>query len=336
MGSPKGIEIYPGQKSAGISFTLPIDKVITSARLDLYVSMTEAMQGNTNHIDVKVNGQALGSLPVAKTEITNYELDIPAEYLAQENSLTLEMTDEEFVCKIDYSGKQKILIDPESYLSVNGYNLELGSDLSLFPLPFFDKFNSAQTLINFVLPKNTSTDILYGPLMLASYFGTIADYRTVKFNVSSDTLPHDNSIVFAHPGQTVAGIDMPKKEGIYIKDHPYSRPYKNIFIVAKNKSAFIKAVYSLVKANLSTATDYLKIKDDKPELREAYDAPNWITSNKKVLLSSLLKNNQSLVTHGYTHGPLNLSFKAAPDLYQLYEDSGDLYVAYEFPLDKKY
>ena len=334
MGSPKGIEIYPGQKSAGISFTLPIDKVITSARLDLYISMTEAMQGNTNHIDVKVNGQALGSLPVAKTEITNYELDIPAEYLAQENSLTLEMTDEEFVCKIDYSGKQKILIDPESYLSVNGYNLELGSDLSLFPLPFFDKFNSAQTLINFVLPKNTSTDILYGPLMLASYFGTIADYRTVKFNVSSDTLPQDNSIVFAHPGQTVAGIDMPKKEGIYIKDHPYSRPYKNIFIVAKNKSAFIKAVYSLVKANLSTATDYLKIKDDKPELREAYDAPNWITSNKKVLLSSLLKNNQSLVTHGYNHGPLNLSFKAAPDLYQLYEDSGDLYVAYEFPLDK--
>lgn len=136
MGNPKGIEIYPGQKSAGISFTLPIDKVITSARLELYVSMTEAMQGNTNHIDVKVNGQALGTLPVAKTEITNYELDIPAEYLAQENSLTLEMTDEEFVCKIDYSGKQKILIDPESYLSVNGYNLELGSDLSLFPLPF--------------------------------------------------------------------------------------------------------------------------------------------------------------------------------------------------------
>ncbi len=89
-----------------------------------------------------------------------------------------------------------------------------------------------------------------------------------------------------------------------------------------------------MKANLSTATDYLKIKDDKPELREAYDAPNWITSNKKVLLSSLLKNNQSLVTHGYTHGPLNLSFKAAPNLYQLYEDSGDLYVAYEFPLDK--
>lgn len=296
--------------------------------------MTEAMQGSTNHIDVKVNGQALGSLPVARTEITNYELDIPAEYLAQENSLTLEMTDEEFVCKIDYSGKQKILIDPESYLSVNGYNLELGSDLSLFPLPFFDKFNSAQTLINFVLPKNTSTDILYGPLMLASYFGTIADYRTVKFNVSSDTLPQDNSIVFAHPGQTVAGIDMPKKGGIYIKDNPYSRPYKNIFIVAKNKSDFIKAVYSLVKANLSTATDYLKIKDDKPELREAYDAPNWISSNKKVLLSSLLKNNQSLVTHGYTHGPLNLSFKAAPDLYQLYEDSGDLYVAYEFPLDK--
>lgn len=334
MGSPKGIEIYPGQKSAGISFTLPIDKVITSAKLELYVSMTEAMQDTTNHIDVKVNGQALGSLPVASTEITNYELDIPAEFLAQDNSITLDMADDDFVCKIDYSGKQKIVIDPESFLSVGGYNLELGSDLSLFPLPFFDKYNSGTTLINFVLPKNSTSDTIYGSLMLASYFGTIADYRTVKFNVAHDTLPLDNAIVFAHPGQTVAGIDMPQKEGIYIKDHPYSKPYKNIFIVAKNKSSFIKAVYSLVNAKLSTATDYLKIKDDKPELREAYDAPFWIPSNKKVYLSSLLKKNQSLVTHGYTHGPLNITFKAAPDLYQLYEDSGDLYVAYEFPLDK--
>ncbi len=334
MGSPKGIEIYPGQKSAGISFTLPIDKVITSAKLELYVSMTEAMQDTTNHIDVKVNGQALGSLPVASTEITNYELDIPAEFLAQDNSITLDMTDDDFVCKIDYSGKQKIVIDPESFLSVGGYNLELGSDLSLFPLPFFDKYNSGTTLINFVLPKNSSSDTIYGSLMLASYFGTIADYRTVKFNVAHDTLPLDNSIVFAHPGQTVAGIDMPQKEGIYIKEHPYSKPYKNIFIVAKNKSSFIKAVYTLVNAKLSAATDYLKIKSDKPELREAYDAPFWIPSNKKVYLSSLLKKNQSLVTHGYTHGPLNITFKAAPDLYQLYEDSGDLYVAYEFPLDK--
>lgn len=334
MGSPKGIEIYPGQKSAGISFTLPIDKVITSAKLELYVSMTEAMQDTTNHIDVKVNGQALGSLPVASTEITNYELDIPAEFLAQDNSITLDMADDDFVCKIDYSGKQKIVIDPESFLSVGGYNLELGSDLSLFPLPFFDKYNSGTTLINFVLPKNSTSDTIYGSLMLASYFGTIADYRTVKFNVAHDTLPLDNAIVFAHPGQTVAGIDMPQKEGIYIKDHPYSKPYKNIFIVAKNKSSFIKAVYSLVNAKLSTATDYLKIKNDKPELREAFDAPFWIPSNKKVYLSSLLKKNQSLVTHGYTHGPLNITFKAAPDLYQLYEDSGDLYVAYEFPLDK--
>lgn len=334
MGSPKGIEIYPGQKSAGISFTLPIDKVITSAKLELYVSMTEAMQDTTTHIDVKVNGQALGSLPVASTEITNYELDIPAEFLAQDNSITLDMADDDFVCKIDYSGKQKIVIDPESFLSVGGYNLELGSDLSLFPLPFFDKYNSGTILINFVLPKNSTSDTIYGSLMLASYFGTIADYRTVKFNVAHDTLPLDNAIVFAHPGQTVAGIDMPQKEGIYIKDHPYSKPYKNIFIVAKNKSSFIKAVYSLVNAKLSTATDYLKIKNDKPELREAYDAPFWIPSNKKVYLSSLLKKNQSLVTHGYTHGPLNITFKAAPDLYQLYEDSGDLYVAYEFPLDK--
>lgn len=334
MGSSKGIEIYPGQKSAGVSFTLPIDKVITSARLELYVSMTEAMKGNTSHIDVKVNGQALGSLPVANTEITNYELDIPAEYLAQDNAITLDIADEDFVCRIDYSGKQKIIIDPESYLSVNGYSLELGTDLSLFPLPFYDKFNPDPSIINFVLPKQSYSDTLYGSLMLASYFGIRADYRTVKFNVTHDTLPQENSIVFAHPGQTVAGIDMPKKEGIYIKDHPYAKPYKNIYVVAKNKSSFIKAVNTLVTANLSVATDYLKIKDEKPELREAYDAPNWIPSDRKVYLTSLLKNSQSLVTHGYTHGPLNLSFKAAPDLYQLYEDSGDLYVAYEFPLDK--
>ncbi|MGN0902180.1 MAG: cellulose biosynthesis cyclic di-GMP-binding regulatory protein BcsB, partial [Succinivibrio sp.] len=334
MGAKDGIELNAGQKNSGISFTLPIDKVIISAKLELYITMTEMLKDRNIHLAVKVNGQPLGTLPIMNTELTDFEISVPAEFLSQNNSISVEIDDDEFVCKVDYSGKYKIKVDSASYIAVEGYNLELGTDLSLFPLPFYDRYNLDDAKINFVLPKGMSKDTLKAALMMASYFGSLADYRAVSFNVVYDTLPQDNSIVFAHPKQIIAGIEMPEKPGIYIKGHPYSSPYKNIYVIGANEDELIRAVYTLVNARTDTNTDYLALGNALPPVRKAYDAPNWIPSDRKVYLSELLKKNQSLVTHGYWHSALNLSFKAAPDLYQMYEDSGDLYIAYEFPLDK--
>ena len=335
LGRKDGIVMSAGQKAAGVNFTLPVDKMVVSGRMELFISMTEAMAERASHLNVKVNGQSIGTLPLNRSELTDFELQVPAEYMSQENGITFEIDDdEEFTCMIDYSGKYKIKIDAESYLALNGYRMDIDPSLDLFPLPFLDKYENGKTTVNYVLPEEYDTGMIKAATMLSSFFGREAEYRGVDFKVSFDSLPTAHAIVFGHPGQKVAGIEMPEKPGVYIRSNPYYSIYKNIYVVAKNDSEFVRAVTSLCVKTEEAVYDYLAPSEYALPVSEAYDAPFWLPTNRKVYLRDLLKGDQSLVTRGFWHSALNLSFRAAPDLYQLYEGQGDLYINYEFPLER--
>lgn len=334
MGHKKGITINAGQKESGVTFNVPLDKVIVSAKLGLYVTLSDKQAEKGLQLDVKLNGQPLGTLPLNSSEITNYELSIPAEFLAQENALTFESADEEFNCRVDYTGNYRVILSPESFIAFEGYDLELGTDLSIFPLPFFDNFDPKKRTINMVVPKDLSPDILKGAAMMASYFGIESSYKGIDFKVSYDSLPETHVMIFAHPGQQVAGIAMPSENGVYIKDHPYKTGYKALFVIGSDDESFINAVATLTDGNIDAGTDSLKPRPHEFAPRKPYDAPYWIPTDRKVYLDELLHPGQSLVTYGYWHDPVDLTFKAAPDLYQLYDGQGDLFLSYEFPLDR--
>ena len=77
------------------------------------------MEGRTGHLEVKLNGEDLGSLPLVSVEPTDYELEIPGELLSQDNSISFEVEDDdEFACMIEYNGKHAITIDAKSNLQV--------------------------------------------------------------------------------------------------------------------------------------------------------------------------------------------------------------------------
>lgn len=335
LGRKNGIEMSAGQKVAGVNFTLPVDKMVVSGRMELFISLTDAMAERASHLEVKVNGQSVGSLPLNRTELTDFELQIPAEYLSQENGITFEIADdEEFSCMIDYSGKYKVKIDADSYLALDGYRMDIDPSLDLFPLPFLDMYENGKTTVSYVLPEKYDTGIIKAATMLSSYFGQAAEYRGVDFKVSFDSVPVSHSVIFGHPGQKVAGIEMPEKAGVYIRSNPYYSIYKNIYVVASNEAEFVKAVSGLCVKSRDAGYDYISPAQRQLPVSEAYDAPNWLPTNRRVFLNELLKGDQSLVTRGFWHSALNISFRAAPDLYQLYEGQGDLYINYEFPLEK--
>ena len=334
LNQQKNIEITAGQKEAGVVFTLPVDKVVVSAKLELFVELSEQMALRGSHMAVQINGQEIATLPLNRKEVTDYELEIPSEYLSQENGITFTISDdEEFTCMLDYSGKHKVKIDADSYLILNGYRMDLDSSLALFPLPFIDQFEMGKTTIEYVLPKLYDKSILKAASMLASYFGQEAEYKGVEFKVNFESLPKAHAILFGHPGQKVGGIDLPTIPGVYIKDNPYYSLYKNIYIVAKNDLDFIYAIAELCDPKEQNTLNYIRIKPRELKISEAYDAKKWLPTNRKVYLHELLKDNQSLVTKGFWHSALNLTFRAAPDLYELYEGQGDLFLSYEFPLE---
>ena len=341
LGFPQGITMTLGQKQSGLNFTLPTDKIITKAKLELFISATESIAEKSPHFDVLLNGQELGSIVISNVETSSYELNVPSEYLAQENSLTFEIEDElSSDCKIDYTGFNEISIEGNSFLSVEGNTMEIDSDLTLFPLPFFDKYDISKGSVEFVFSKNPSKEEIKAAHMLSSFLGNKADFRGVQFKVTYDKLPHNHAIIFGKPEEKIAGMALPEKKGVYIKKNPYFYPYKVVYVVAESDVEFTSAIMQLTDPIFSpneklVDVSYYPIYARTLQESIAYDAPKWIPTTRKVYLRELLQPGQSMTTKGFWHNSIHLPFRTAPDLYMMYDGQGDLYVSYEFPAEKE-
>ncbi len=341
LGFPQGITMTLGQKQSGLNFTLPTDKIITKSKLELFISATENMAQKSPHFTVLLNNQELGSIVISNVETSGYELNVPSEYLAQENSLTFEIEEDLSAdCQIDYTGFNEISIEGNSFLTVEGNALEIDSDLTLFPLPFFDKYEISKGKVEYVFSKKPKAAVIKAAHMLSSFFGDKADYRGIQFKVSYDKLPHNHSIFFGAPNEKIAGISLPEKKGVYIRNNPYFYPYKIIFLVAETDDEFANELLQLCDPIFSpneklVDVSYYPVYARTVAESTAYDAPKWISTNRKVYLRELLKSGQSLTTKGFWHNSIHLPFRTAPDLYMMYDGQADLYVSYEFPAEKE-
>lgn len=341
LGFPQGITMTLGQKQSGLNFTLPTDKIITKSKLELFISATDGMAQKSPHFTVLLNNQELGSFVISNVESSSYELNVPSEYLAQENSLTFELEEDLSAdCQIDYTGFNEINIEGNSFLSVEGNALEIDSDLTLFPLPFFDKYEISKGKVEYVFSKNPTATVIKAAQMLSSFFGDKADYRGIQFKVSYDKLPHNHSIFFGRPTEKIAGITLPEKKGVYIRNNPYFYPYKIIYVVAETDEEFTNELLQLCDPIFSpneklVDVSYYPVYSRTVPESSAYDAPKWISTNRKVYLRELLKQGQSLTTKGFWHNSIHLPFRAAPDLFMMYDGQADLYISYEFPAEKE-
>ena len=336
LGAPSGVVLRAGQTDTGLDFTLPLDKVITSARLSLDVEVTDDMAKRGSHLEITLNGQPIGTLPLNnRGGPVRYDLTLPFEYIGTANNFNFKVADDdEFSCMVDYTRRYMVSILPDSTLSLEGHRLEIGSDLSMFPMPFFDPYDVTKSDVKIVLPKQPDADSISAAAMLASWFGVRSDYRGVKFSASFGEVPSDNAIIIGRPGQKIGDITLPAQESVSIIKHPISPAFKLVLICAKNRSRLRDAVFALTRGDIpQNATAISDVKQASIKGRNAYDAPKWIPTDRKVYLSELLRPGQSLVSTGLWHPPLNLSFRAAPDLYQLYGEPVQIALDYNFPLE---
>ncbi len=336
LGVKEGITLKAGQLSTGLDFTLPLDKVITSAKLTLSVEVTENMARRGSHLEMTLNGQPIGTLPLNRHDGPSiYEVSLPFEYFGTANNFSFRVSDDdEFTCMIDYSRRFVISILPESSLHLEGHRLQMGTDLSLFPLPFFDPFDVTKSALSVVLPQKPTADEISAAALLSSWFGIRSDYRGIKFNVLAGDMPRDNAIVIGHPGDKIGAITLPNEECVSIIEHPLTPAFKLVLISAKEFSHYRDAIYRLTAGKIETNTKKLTFKQAPILQSLPYDAPKWIATDRKVYLSELLSPDQSLISTGVWHTPLNISFRASPDLYQLYGEPAELNLHYNFPLEQ--
>ncbi|HAR79409.1 MAG TPA: cellulose biosynthesis cyclic di-GMP-binding regulatory protein BcsB [Succinivibrionaceae bacterium] len=336
LGAKHGVILSPGQLETGLDFTLPVDKIVSAAKLILNVGITEDVARRSSHLDLLLNGQPIGTVPLNNsTGIARFELDLPFEYFTTANSFGFKLADDpEYGCLIDYTNRYKITIKPDSILMLEGRQLKVDADLNIFPLPYLDPYEQTKRTVEVVLGAKPRPQDINASSLLASWMGISADYRGVKFHVSKDELPEAHCIVIGRPGENIGGITMPEGPSVSIIANPIN-PFFNVLLISSDEyDGYRNAIYMLTNGKFGSNTRSFIAESQKIVGRESYDAPKWIATDRKVYLSELLRNDQSLSVQGIWHNPISINFRAAPDLYQLYGFPADLYVEYNFPLEQ--
>lgn len=336
MGMPKGVSLSGGQLLGGASFTLPGDQVVTSAQLRLDVKVTPEMAARNATLELMLNGQSLGSLPLGAEDedVSHYQLDVPGQLMVSSNNLSFRINDgDSQQCMRDLNNSYGVTLLPESLFSWEGQQLDVGDDLSHFPRPFFDNMQMTPASVAISFPENMSNEEVSAAALVSSWFGIQTDYRGISFNALSNKLPEKHGIVIGHPGERVGELTLPQtaKPLLKIIDNPNNPVYKLLLIVGKDDSALRAAAWRLTRGGFTPLSGSAEVAAQNIPLSKPYDAPRWIATNRPVKISELLRKDQSMTMSGVWHDPLRVGFRAAPDLYLWDGESIPLQISYRFP-----
>lgn len=338
MGLPQGITLSGGQFQGGVDFTLPLDQVMTNARLALNLKISPAMAARNATLQLMLNGQPLGTVPLSAAEgdIARYQLDVPAALMVSSNSLSVKINDGDAMqCQRDLSDKYRVTVLPDSHFELEGQQLDIGADLSHFPRPFFDSMQMTPAAIAVAFGPKLSADTISAAALIASWLGIQADYRGVSFATYHDRLPEKNGILIGHPGEQIGGLTLPQttQPQLKIVDNPANPVYKLLLVVGKDDTELRAAAWRLTRGNFAAQTPSVEVEAQTIPLSKPYDAPRWIPTDRPVKLTELIRKDQSLTTTGIWHSPLQVAFRAAPDLFLWDGETIPLHVGYRFPTE---
>ncbi|AVR01741.1 cellulose biosynthesis cyclic di-GMP-binding regulatory protein BcsB [Pluralibacter gergoviae] len=336
MGMPKGVQLSGGQLLGGANFTLPGDQVVTSAQLRLDVKVTPEMAARNATLELMLNGQSLGSVPLGAEgdDVSHYQLDVPGPLMVSSNNLSFRINDGDAQqCMRDLTNRYGVTILPESRFSWEGQQLDVGADLSHFPRPFFDNMQMTPASISISFPEKMSSEEVSAAALVSSWFGIQTDYRGISFNALRNKLPEKHGIVIGHPGEQVGELTLPQtsKPLLRIVDNPNNPVYKLLLIVGSDDNALRAAAWRLTRGDFAPQAGSLEVAAQTVPLSKPYDAPRWITTDRPVKISELLRKDQSMTVSGVWHEPLRVAFRAAPDLYLWDGESIPLQISYRFP-----
>lgn len=336
MGQPLGVVLSGGQLQGGIDFTLSADQVVTNAQLLLNLKVSPAMAARNTTLQLMLNGQPLGIVPLgsADSNVSSYQLDIPAAMVVSRNSISFKINDgDALLCQRDLTSKYQVTIMPTTRLDLESQQLNIGADLSHFPRPFFDEMQMTPGIMAFAFPAKTQPEQVSAAALVASWLGIQADYRGISFEALHDKLPEKNGILFGKPGESIGGLTLPKSQGplLQIIDNPGNPVYKLLLVVGSNDQQLKSAAWRLTRGQFKTLTSSLPVEAQSIPVSKPYDAPRWISTDRPVRLGELLRKDQSLTVSGIWHDSLRLAFRAAPDLFMWDGDTIPLKIGYRFP-----
>ncbi len=323
LGYGGSIPILGSEASAYVGFGSRLDEVVSNATLYFDITPSPALLSLVSHVKVYLNNELMGVASILDGQQGNkLSLSMPLDtrYFSSFNQLRFELignTKKECANPNDSSIWAEISQSSRIEMFVQKTRLE--SDLALLPAPFFDKRDFSQLNLPVVMGSDYDLDEVKAAGVLSSYFGALSGWRGAQFPLSVDDLPDQHAVVMITNDNKPDFLrDFPDTDGprVQVITHPTDPYVKLLLIIGRDGKDLNTAVQGLALGDQLLTGPSAKINavgQLKP--RVAYDAPNWINTDRPVAFAELVEQKSMLQVEGRTPPPINVSLRMPPDLF---------------------
>jgi hypothetical protein len=336
IGASRPIELRGVDGNTYLSLGVRLDEVVTKARLHLNYTLSPALLPIISHIKVYLNDEVVVTLPVTQESLAGpqkLDLDLDPRFFTDYNKLHLQLighyTND---CEFPLHSSLWANISNMSTLEINLQSIALRNDLALLPAPFFDQRDNRLLNLPFIFSAKPSLNSLRAAGGIASWFGALASYRGARFPAYLNRLPERYGVVFATNDERpeflakYPNVDAPT---ISLMQHPENPTGKLLLILGRNAADLQLAADALALGKAAMTGTSIAVKTlAYPPRRVAYDAPNWLQSDRPIPLGQLVNNPADLQRQGQPLEPILINARLPADLFT-WETKG-------VPIDLKY
>lgn len=306
-----------------INFPVAIrgDEIVTGARLHLRYAHSPALVFEWSHITVLVNDEVVGNVQLKPETVDGGEqvIDIDPRTLVGYSKLglraVLHYTRD---CEDPAHTTLWSVIANDSRLVLDVERVPLPNDLANLPAPFFDAHDSSRLVLPFVLPAEPSAEELESAAIVASWFGAMAEYRGAEFPVHLGRLPASgNAVAVATRERLGPALAVGSAHGaqLAVINNPDDESGKVLVVTGDDATSLHAAARALTLASGTLTGRSTQIANlTVPALREAYDAPRWVPTDRPVKLSERVGAEQ-LQVRGQYPDAIRVPWDLPPDLF---------------------
>lgn len=319
-----------------VPFSVRSDEVIVGAKVDLSYTYSPALLPDLSHLKVIVNDDVIDTIPVPRNtagQALDRQIPIPVQNFADYNRLAVQLIGHYTLeCEDPLNSTLWANVSNNSVLTLDVIPVALKNDLSLLPLPFFDRRDINMLDLPFVFPEMPDNGVLEAAGATASWFGALASYRGARFNVARSVPEQGNAVVFMTGRERLAGVSVPSNISgptLSVVTNPRDSTGKLLLVMGRDSNEIKLAAQALTLGGVSLSGQTATITSiDQVKPRLPYDAPNWLRSDRAVKFGELVTELDELQVSGYSPDLIRVDFRLPPDLFA-WRDKG-------IPVDLKY
>ena len=314
------------------------DRIVKAARLRLVYSYSPALLFPMSHLKVSMNDQVVATLrfaPESAGRTVTQDIEIDPRLMTDYSALQLKLIAHYSMEHCEDPGNTGLWADisSNSEIVLDEVPITLPNELALLPAPFFDEHDVNPLRLTFVLPSNASDATLRTASVIASWFGSLADYRKARFPVTPDLPKDDHAVLVGRlddlpPNVRPVGVSGP---ALVITDNPAAPGHKLLIVTGANAQDVDSAAYALVlrTPGLSGPVANIGRRDPEPE-RKPYDAPRWTPVDRPVRFAEIVKRPEQLQSPGGALETISLELRVPVDLTSWNEVGAPLDVRYRY------